>query len=311
MRIIFAGTPAFAAHHLQALLNSPHQLVAVLTQPDRPAGRGRKLMASPVKQLAASQDLAIYQPQRLDDTIQSLLKSLDADVMVVVAYGLIIPAAVLSIPRYGCINVHASLLPRWRGAAPIQRAIQAGDQETGITTMQMDAGLDTGDMLLQQSCAITAEDTSQTLHDKLAELGINVLLQTLANYSSIQAIKQDNKQSCYAHKITKTEAIIDWQQAVEMIDRQIRAFNPWPVATSQLNQTTIRIWSAEIISIHKDNHDLAAGTIINCDEKGIDVITGAGLLRLKTLQFPGGKALPVKDLLNARQGFFSNGKKFT
>ena len=249
MRVLFAGTPDFAAAHLQALLDAPDiSVIGVYSQPDRPAGRGKKLTASPVKKLALEHQLPVFQPQSLKDPEQQrILSELQADIMVVVAYGLILPQAVLDAPRLGCINVHASILPRWRGAAPIQRAIEAGDSETGVTIMQMDAGLDTGAMLSISRCEIDSNETSASLHSKLEQLGAPALLHTLESLGSglAVAVEQDDQLSCYAAKITKQEALIDWSQSAQMLDRQIRAFNPFPAAYTTLGELRIKIWQAE------------------------------------------------------------------
>lgn len=250
LRLIFAGTPDFAAHHLQTLIDSPHQVIACYTQPDRPAGRGKKLQASPVKQLAVTHKIPMHQPKSLKNTDEhALLASHNADLMVVVAYGLILPPEVLSAPRLGCINVHASLLPRWRGAAPIQRAIEAGDAVTGITIMQMDEGLDTGDMLLTSECPILPTDTGGSLHDRLLMLGGPALIDVLTQLhnGTVFPQKQDNAASNYATKMTKTEAALDWQQSAEVLERKIRAFNPFPVTFTTRKDAPdarIRIWQA-------------------------------------------------------------------
>lgn len=307
LKLIFAGTPEFAATHLAALIDSQHQIVAVYTQPDRPAGRGRKLTAGPVKQLALQHDLLIRQPVTLKDpSEQQRLAELNADLMVVVAYGLILPAAVLEIPHLGCINVHASLLPRWRGAAPIQRAILAGDTETGITIMQMDKGLDTGDMLLVEKTPINTDDTAQSLHDRLAEIGAKTLLNALKQLSEnkLTPEPQDDSQATYAEKINKQEAAIDWQQDAEQIHRQVGAFNPWPVAQSVIENKTLRIWSTNVV---EGQSGAEPGSVIDESKSGIDVATGKGLLRILKLQLPGGKPLAVSEFLNAHS---LKGKKF-
>lgn len=310
LRIIFAGTPDFAANSLAALIDSPHEVVAVYTQPDRPAGRGRKMAASPVKQLAEQHNIPIFQPISLKNhKEQETLASLNADVMVVVAYGLILPPLALSIPRFGCINVHASLLPRWRGAAPIQRAIMAGDKESGITIMQMDAGLDTGDALLENNCPIKTTDTGSSLHDRLAELGASSLLEVLENLPARQQLAkpQNHDDATYAHKLEKEQARIDWQQSAKEINRLVRAFNGWPVAYSELDDLRVRIWQAQSLN---EKHSAPVGTIINSSADGIDVACGDGLLRLQTVQLPGAKALPVSAVLNAKQDLFSPGRQF-
>lgn len=306
--IIFAGTPQFAAVALEALQHSPHQIKAVYTQPDRPAGRGQKVQFSPVKQLALNYDLPVYQPTTLrDEQEQARLASLQADIIVVAAYGLILPKAVLATPALGCLNIHASLLPRWRGAAPIQRAILAGDDTTGIAIMQMAEGLDTGPVLHQVSCAIASDDTSETLHDKLAILGAEALLTTLDLLAQQHAIpkEQDQAQATYAHKITKEEACINWSQPALAIDRQIRAFNPWPVAFATLGDQVVRVWKAEMIDQETTKNP---GAILHMDSRGIDVATGKGILRLLQLQFPGGRVLPIVDILNSKRELLAVGK---
>ncbi len=307
LQIIFAGTPEFSAVTLETLLRSQHKIIAVYTQPDRPAGRGQKLAASPVKELALKHHLSIHQPATLrNEAEQTILASLHADVMVVVAYGLLLPLPVLKAPRLGCINIHASLLPRWRGAAPIQRAILAGDEKTGVTLMQMDEGLDTGPMLYKIETPITTNDTSQTLHDRLATLGADALLKTLAQIPKIKAETQNHSLVTYAQKITKEEAKINWQSSAEELARKIRAFNPWPVAHAILHGQPLRIWQAE--AIEKTMTTLPPGTIIQTSAQGIDVATGKNKLRLLKIQLPGGRVLPVADILNSRRDDFAVGK---
>jgi methionyl-tRNA formyltransferase len=294
MRIIFAGTPHFAASALAALVGE-HQVIAVLTQPDRPAGRGMQLAESPVKQFARPHNLTVLQPVTLKtEEAQRPLAALDADVMVVAAYGLILPQTVLQLPRYGCLNIHASLLPRWRGAAPIQRAILAGDTETGITIMQMDEGLDTGDMLLRQACPISEDDTAKTLHDKLAKIGAGSILEALhlLQENRLTPIKQDNDAACYADKLTKSEAQIDWRQDARQIERAVRAYNP---CHANLNGVAIKIWQANVCPDTRGE----PGTVLDVNKRGITVACGKDALRLETLQRPGGKAQPAAQFLQA------------
>ncbi len=306
LRIIFAGTPDFAACHLRSLLASGHQVVAVYTQPDRPAGRGRQLSPSPVKQLATEHQLPVYQPESLKtEQAKAELATINADLMVVVAYGLLLPKAVLDTPRLGCINVHASLLPRWRGAAPIQRAIEAGDSETGVTIMQMDEGLDTGDMLLKASCPIAADDTAGSLHDRLAELGMPALKQTLDQLAAGTATPQaqDNKHSNYARKISKPELLIDWSEPALAIERKVRAFNPFPITYTMLGKDRIKIWKAHT----QAGCSADPGTICQADKQGIVIGCGKNSLCVTQLQLPGGKALDVAAVMNSKAELFSVG----
>ena len=305
LRIVFAGTPEFAARHLQALLDAGHPVVGVYTQPDRPAGRGQKLMPSPVKQLASQHNIPLFQPSSLRDPMaQAELAALRPDLLLVVAYGLILPQAVLDIPRLGCINSHASLLPRWRGAAPIQRAIQAGDGESGVTLMQMEAGLDTGPMLCKVSTPICAEDTAGSLHDRLAELGAQAMVAAIGPLvrGELRGEKQDDSLATYAHKLNKDEARIDWQQPATELDRQIRAFNPWPISHAQLDGETVKVLSAV-----PEQASGPAGTILSANKDGLTVACGEGALRLTRLQMPGGKALAFADLFNSRRDQFACG----
>lgn len=300
LRIVYAGTPDFAVPALQALIDSRHEVVAVYTQPDRPAGRGRKLRASPVKELALKYGIAVEQPATLRDSeVQQHLAAYGADAMIVAAYGLILPQAVLDIPRLGCLNIHGSLLPRWRGAAPIQRAIMAGDKETGITIMQMDAGLDTGDMLLKKSLPITALDTAASLHDHLAILGAETLLEVVEALSegSLPAEPQDESRVTYAEKLSKAEANIDWAQSAEQISRLIRGLNPWPVAQTMYQGQPLRLWMAQTVA---GQSPTAPGRVIHEGPEGVDVATGDGILRITRLQLPGGRPLDARDFLNSR-----------
>lgn len=306
MKIIFAGTPEFAATALAALLKTDHEIVAVYTQPDRKAGRGQKLTASAVKQLALEHDIPVYQPLHFKSSTdeglaaQAELKALNADVMVVAAYGLILPQVVLDTPKYGCLNIHGSLLPRWRGAAPIQRAIATGDAETGVTIMKMAAGLDTGDMMYKTICPIEPQDTSASLHDKLAQQGAEATVKVLESEESLQHYLdhrevQDEALTVYAHKLSKAEAKIDWTQDAVTIDRNIRAFNPWPVAFTPIDETNnLRVWGS--LLSHENAEGKAPGTILALDKNGVHVACGdQKAICLTSLQWPGGKALnPVQ-----------------
>ncbi|MFZ4835822.1 methionyl-tRNA formyltransferase [Rouxiella sp. Mn2063] len=307
LRIIFAGTPDFAARHLDALLSSEHEVVGVFTQPDRPAGRGNKLTPSPVKNLAIEHNIPVFQPKSLrPEENQRLVADLNADVMVVVAYGLILPQAVLDMPKLGCINVHGSLLPRWRGAAPIQRSLWAGDAQTGITIMQMDAGLDTGAMLHKISCDIEAEDTSASLYDKLAGLGPQGMLTTLTLLETGKAQPEAQSEAAvtYAEKLSKEEAKLDWSLSATQLERCIRAFNPWPVSYFIIDGQPVKVWQAEVLNSDKDAEP---GTIMAADKKGIQVATAEGVLNITQLQPAGKKAMSAQDLLNSRREWFTPG----
>ncbi|MCB4437291.1 methionyl-tRNA formyltransferase [Alteromonas sp. McT4-15] len=309
LKVIFAGTPDFAAQHLAALLDSKHDVVAVYTQPDRPAGRGKKLTASPVKVLGEEHNIPVYQPASLkQDAAQQELAAIDADIMVVVAYGLLLPTAVLNAPKLGCINVHGSILPKWRGAAPIQRAIWAGDSETGVTIMQMDEGLDTGDMLHIATLPIESSDTSATLYDKLAALGPKALVDVLDNFDSYSPEKQDDALATYAKKLSKEEALINWHDDAAQIERNIRAFNPWPVAWMKIDEHNVKVWSGDVVALDKA---VSPGTIVSANKEGITIATGKGALRITSLQIPGKKALPAADVINARQAWFEIGRNLT
>ena len=311
LNIIFAGTPDFAAKHLSALLNSGHNVIAVYTQPDRPAGRGKRLTASAVKELAVQHNIAVYQPESFKEANSiGQLSALNADLMIVVAYGLLLPKAVLVIPRLGCLNVHGSLLPRWRGAAPIQRAIWAGDAETGVTIMQMDEGLDTGDMLSKVSCPIASDETSASLYEKLALQAPQVLVDTINQLvkGELQAEKQDQQFANYAKKMSKTEALIDWSDDAVFIERCIRAFNPWPISYFMLGGNAIKVRQASLLA---NQSEAPAGTIIAADKKGIQVTTGAAIINLEVLQLAGKKALPVQDILNSRRELFALGTQLS
>ncbi len=298
MRIIFAGTPDFAVPTLRMLIDSVHEVCAVYTQPDRPAGRGRKLTPSPVKALALSAGLKVLQPETLkteDDLRQ--LGSFGADLMVVVAYGIILPQAVLDAPALGCINVHGSLLPRWRGAAPIQRALMAGDRQTGVTIMQIVKQLDAGDMLQKEVCDILPSDTSGDLHDRLAELGALGMRKVLQKIEggTLAPEKQDESLVTYAEKLQKSEALLDWRQTAERLDRQVRGLNPWPVAQTTYADKVLRVWKAVAIP---GACETPPGTI-SCHDKQIDVATGEGWLRLLEVQLPGGKRTDIQAFMNA------------
>ncbi|PKF60781.1 methionyl-tRNA formyltransferase [Psychromonas sp. psych-6C06] len=307
LNIVFAGTPDFAAKHLSALIESQFNVVAVYTQPDRPAGRGKKLTASAVKQLAVEHDLPVYQPENFkSEESVATLASLNADLMIVVAYGLILPTNVLNTPRLGCLNVHGSLLPRWRGAAPIQRSIWAGDKETGVTIMQMNEGLDTGDMLSKVVCPIASHETSSTLYEKLAIQAPQVLVETIEKLANneLTAEVQDETLANYAKKLSKAEALIDWSQDAVFIDRCVRAFNPWPMSYFELAGKPIKVHQVSII---EETSSQPIGTIISADKNGIQVATGNGILNLQVLQLAGKKAMPVQDILNSRKELFAPG----
>ncbi|MGY2291985.1 methionyl-tRNA formyltransferase [Pseudomonas sp. SDO528_S397] len=305
LRIVFAGTPEFAAEHLKALLASPYELVAVYTQPDRPAGRGQKLMPSPVKQLALAHHIPVLQPPTLRNAdAQAELAALKPDLLVVVAYGLILPQAVLDIPRLGCINSHASLLPRWRGAAPIQRAVEAGDATSGVTVMRMEAGLDTGPMLLKVTTPITGEDTGGSLHDRLAELGPPAVVQAIAGLAAgtLDGEVQDDRLATYAHKLNKDEARLDWTLPAAELERRVRAFNPWPICHSTLEGEAVKVLAATLA-----DGTGAPGEIIGASKDGLLVACGEQALRLTRLQLPGGKALNFSDVFNSRREKFAEG----
>jgi methionyl-tRNA formyltransferase len=314
LNIIFAGTPDFAAQHLAALINSQHNIVAVYCPPDKPAGRGKKTTACATKSLALENNLPVEQPINFKEVcVQQRLAQYDADVMVVVAYGLLLPEVILKAPHLGCINVHGSILPKWRGAAPIQRSLEAGDKITGVTVMQMDKGLDTGDMILTAECPIENNDTSASLYEKLAQLGPKALVDTLAlmTTSNHKATIQNNDLATYAHKLDKNEAEINWHLTATELERKIRAYIPWPVAQftfteeSQNNkQHRIRIWQA---CVNETETSAPAGSIISVDKAGIVVATGKGTICLEVLQLPNKKALPVKDILNGRSDWFKVG----
>lgn len=307
MRIAFAGTPIFAEIQLQALLNTAHEVVVVYTQPDRPAGRGQQQHATPVKILAQNNQIPVVQPTTLKSPDSAaLLASYRPEILIVAAYGLLLPKEILTIPALGCINVHASLLPRWRGASPIQAAILAGDEETGITLMQMDLGLDTGNMLAKVACPIHQHDTAGSLHDKLALLGAKLLVDNLDNIDKLQPHPQEESLATHAGKISKEQAHLKWDLSAAEIDRTIRAFNPWPIAYSFLEEQTLRIWQAEPIELPKPG---SPGTIVAHHERGIIVATGNQGLLLTKGQLPGKKCLSFSDMLHARQTLFAIGQR--
>lgn len=310
LRLAFAGTPDFAAEHLAALLAGPHELAAVLTQPDRPAGRGKQARPSAVKKLALEHDLAVYQPPSLrDPEAVRQLAELQIDALVVVAYGLLLPQNVLDLPRFGCLNVHGSLLPRWRGAAPIQRAIEAGDNESGVTIMSMDAGLDTGPMLLQARCTISPLATSGDLYAQLAELGPVALLEVLDDLPNKLATAQiqDNSLASKAAKISKAEALLDWQEPAPVLARRIRAFNPAPGCYSFIDGERVKLWQALPAP---STSSAAPGSIVSAQGDVISVRCAEGELQIQTLQIPGAKAMSVDDVLRGRSDLFAPGKQF-
>jgi methionyl-tRNA formyltransferase len=310
MKIIFAGTPEFAVPFLEALLKSEHQVLAIYTKIDKPAGRGLKLTASPIKECALKHQIQLYQPVTFKDTeTQQQLKNLGADIFIDVAYGLLLPKTVLTATPSGCVNVHPSLLPRWRGAAPIPRAILAGDTVTGVSIMQLDEGLDTGDIYQQASFAIENTDTSATLFSKTIQIGIPLLLDTLKKIANGTATltKQNAAEQTYANKITKDEAKINWHRSAIEIDRMIRAFNPWPIAYSEISGKNIRIWQA--IPLLQTTTQ-PPGTIIATSDSGLDVATHNGIIRLQQIQLPGGKVLPVKEILKAQHKLFTSNTRF-
>jgi methionyl-tRNA formyltransferase len=299
MKIIFAGTPEFALPVLQVLLDGSHELVAVYTRPDRPSGRGQRLTESPVKRLASRFAIPVCQPGTLRDRdAQAAVDAFRADLMIVVAYGLILPPAVLTMPRLGCINVHASLLPRWRGAAPIQRAILAGDRETGVCLMQMEAGLDTGPVLASAACPIEPDDTGGRLHDRLSVMGAQLLKENLDRYArgELDPREQDDSQASYADKLEKAEAMIDWTMSAEQIARQVRAFNPWPVAETRYSGRQLRIWEARPVSISTQH---PPGMVLGAGKSGIDVACGVGALRILSVQLAGARQVSSIDFINA------------
>ncbi len=311
LRIVFAGTPEFAAAHLNSILNSSHEVIAVYTQPDRPSGRGIKLLPSPVKELALANNLPVNQPASLrNEDEHRLLESYSADALIVVAYGLILPREILAVPRFGCINVHASLLPRWRGAAPIERALLAGDKVSGITVMQMDEGLDTGDILLKSEVSIDDSNTRNDLESKLTEVGCEALIKALNNLEELLKTpeKQDDSQSCYAGKLDKAEALINWSQSAELIERQIRVGIGRFPAYSFFNSERIRILKAQVSNA---TSDLSPGTIIESNKDSFTVRCGTGSIAITQIQLPGKNVVAVRDITNSKPSFFTANKKFT
>jgi len=309
MRVIFAGTPEFARSALAALHAAGHDIVGVLTQPDRPAGRGMKLQASAVKQFALAHGLTVLQPHSLkldgkypDEALaaQQFMAQVQADVMVVAAYGLILPQWVLDAPRFGCLNIHASLLPRWRGAAPIHRAIEAGDAETGVTIMQMDAGLDTGDMLLKETLPIGPQETTATLHDALANMGAVMIVNALTMVGQFKPVKQPTEGVTYAHKIEKAEAALDWSQSAQVLAQRLRAFDPFPGMNTQWGDELIKVWQANALPADEGSSSgRAPGTVLSLGEEGIRVACGEGILCLTQLQKPGGKRQAVTEFIRS------------
>ncbi|PPI88576.1 methionyl-tRNA formyltransferase [Candidatus Pantoea edessiphila] len=303
LKIIFAGTSDFAVSYLNDIITSNHIVLAVFTQPDRPSGRGYKLKYSPIKIFAQSKNIPIFQPKSLDCKLhQNIISNFNPDIMVVVSYGLIIPNTILKIPRLGCINIHASLLPRWRGAAPIQRAILAGDKKTGITIIKMDEKLDTGNILYQIDCDISLKDTTLTLYNKLKKLGSQGLFSTFLKlyYGNINSKKQDEKLASYAKKIKKKEAKINWNFSAKQLERCIRAFNPWPISFFYVNNQLIKVWKVSILA----HVDKKPGEIIKVTKQGIQVATTQGIINLICLQPAGKKPMTVKELINSRNEVF-------
>ena len=309
LKIIFAGTPKFAVPTLEALIQSSHRVISVYTQPDRPMWRGRKVSHSPIKIIAKQHRISVRQPASLQEPLaQEELMAMKLDVMVVAAYGLLLPKVVLASPRLGCLNVHASLLPRWRGAAPIQRAILAGDCKTGVSIIQMDEGLDTGDVLAKKSCVIKAKDTSADLHDRLSQLGADSLikiLNILEKTGYIVAEKQDSSKATYAPKIQKKEAELDWHKSAAELVRCVRAFNPAPVAFTYFNEQPIRIWESEALD---EKTMLEPATLICADKNRLDIATGEGIFRVRKLQLPGRRVHLANDFINAYRSKLISGK---
>lgn len=307
LKIIFAGTPDFAAQHLSYLVEQGHDVIACYSQPDRPAGRGKKLQPSAVKQVALEHNIPVLQPVNFKsaESVEEL-EALNADIMVVVAYGLLLPKVVLDAPKYGCINVHGSILPKWRGAAPIQRAVLSGDAETGVTIMQMDEGLDTGDMLLIETCAIEANDTSGSIYEKLANIGPQALVKALAQIAdnTQQQQVQDNNLATYAKKLTKQEAAINWHLTAEEIERQIRGYQPWPVSHCTMAEQVVKVWQAQVVD---ERSGEMPGHIVKADKNGIQVATATNDLLITQLQPPGKKAMDATSFINGRAEWVSSG----
>jgi methionyl-tRNA formyltransferase len=306
LRIVFAGTPGFAATHLEALLKAGIEVVAIYTQPDRPSGRGKKLTASPVKQLALERNIEVLQPLNFKEQAdRDQLAELKPDLMIVVAYGLLLPQSVLDIPTHGCINSHASLLPRWRGAAPIQRAIEAGDLTSGVTVMQMEAGLDTGPMIQKVETPIMPSDTGGSLHDRLAKIGSEAVVNTVGKFENgpILTVIQDNSLTCYAHKLSKEEALINWHQAADVIVQKIKAFNPAPMCYTLLGDSRIRVLTAQL---YPKSHSSMPGTVLSVNSLGIMVACKENAVVLEQVTIPGKKPMMVSDLLNGKHPFIEN-----
>ena len=312
MKIVFMGTPDFAVPTLEALYQSRHEVAAVVTQPDKPKGRGKAMAMPPVKEKALEYGIPVYQPVRVrkDEAFFEELTKIQPDVIVVIAFGQILPERILNLPKYGCINIHASLLPKYRGAAPIQWAVINGDEVSGVTTMQMDVGLDTGDMLHKLSCPIAAQDTSASLYDKLAELGPQGLLETLTQLAdgSTQPEVQDEALVTYAEKLSKEEARIDWSLSAAQLERCIRAFNPWPMSWLEIDEQPVKVWQASVIA---ETSGAEPGTIVAAGKQGIQVATGNGILNLESLQPAGKKAMSAQDLLNSRREWFIPGNRLS
>lgn len=308
MRIAFAGTPLFAAIHLQALLDKGFDVKVVYTQPDKPAGRHRHLTASPVKELALQYQLPVEQPVTLKSTeAAQTLANYNVDVMIVAAYGLLLPKQILNTPRYGCINLHASLLPRWRGASPIQHAILSGDNQTGITLMKMDEGLDTGDMLATIVYDIKPDDTAETLHNKLAALGATLLIEKLPILVSLVPTPQNPALATHAPKIKKEEAQCDWNKPALVLEREIRAYNPWPISYTHIDEHILRLWKARAVSL---SEKAPVGTIASHTKEGITVMTGEGGLLIMEAQLPNKRAMTISEIVNSQHDLFAIGKRF-